>query len=332
MTRGGPYDCVLLNACGAAYDVAAGSTTFVPDTVFSPHVPYLRPPQVACNGPGLINAATVGQCPFGIVVAFRGTISPTETDPDSWMDWLNDFFAVPYTSNAGPFRLPGQVHRGFFDATTSIVEQVHALVVELSPGRNNPVFITGHSKGGPMATMAAMILGRNLGLPGVEPVVTFASPRPGDVAFRQGCDAVLRQIRYENHGDIVPLVPPSLTWFEKLVSELIGGSHIARRLHDLLLRARDWNYVPVGEKLFITRHGTVTPGEPEMLQEIAIVAEVTEDLFSGNFSSFARAHSLAPGGGYNLGVCGTSASDTARRLWINSLRHVLDDVPDAQRP
>ena len=60
--------------------------------------------------------------------------------------------------------------------------------------------------------------------------------------------------------------------------------------------------------------------------------ERTEDLVSGNFSSFARAQSLAPGGDSNLGVCGTSASDTASRLWINSLRHVLDDVPDAQRP
>jgi len=309
MTTGGPHDCVLLNACGAAYDVAAGATRYVPGRTFSPDVPYLQPPGVACNGPGLINAATVGQCPFGIVVAFRGTISPTDTDPDSWMDWLNDFFAVPYTSDSGPFRLPGQVHRGFFDATTSIVEQVHALVVELSPGPDNPVFITGHSKGGPMATIAALILAQNMGLPGVRPVVTFASPRPGDPAFRRGFDACLRQIRYENYGDIVPLVPPSLTWFEKLVSGLIGGSHVARRLHDLLLRARDWNYVPVGEKLFITRHGTVTPGEPDMLQHLAVVAEVTDDLISGNFSSFARAHSLAPGGGYHLGVCGAADAD-----------------------
>jgi hypothetical protein len=142
-------------------------------------------------------------------------------------------------------------------------------------------------------------------------IVPPAPTRPGDPAFRRGFDACLRQIRYENYGDIVPLVPPSLTWFEKLVSGLIGGSHVARRLHDLLLRARDWNYVPVGEKLFITRHGTVTPGEPDMLQHLAVVAEVTDDLISGNFSSFARAHSLAPGGGYHLGVCGADADDGA---------------------
>lgn len=304
MTAGGPHDCELLAASGAAYCVAAGAADFVPDTVFAPRVPYVAPPRVATGGPGRVNAATVGRCPFGIVVAFRGTISPTQSDPDSWVDWLYDFFAVPFTSGAGSFRLPGQVHLGFFDATTTIIEEVRALVAALDPGPETPVFVTGHSKGGAMATIGSLMLARNLGIPAVGPVVTFAAPRPGDAAFRAGFDAALRQIRYEHAGDIVPLVPPSLTRFEEAIGRVFAGSAAARRLRDLLHAAREWNYVPVGEKLFITRRGTVTPGEPEMLQQVAVLTEVMEDIVSGDFSSFARAHSIAPGGGYSRGVCG----------------------------
>jgi hypothetical protein len=304
MSLGGPHDCELLAASGAAYCVAAGATDFVPDGVFAPRVPYVALPRVATGGPGLVNAATVGRCPFGIVVAFRGTVSPTRSDPDSWVDWLYDFFAVPFTSAAGPFRLPGQVHLGFFDAVTTIIDEVRTLVAALDPGPDTPVFITGHSKGAAMATMAGYLLARNLGIPAVEPVVTFASPRPGDAAFRAGFDAVLRQVRYEHAGDIVPLLPPSLTRFEEAIGRLFAGSVPARRLRDLLHAARDWNYVPVGGTLFISRRGTVTPGEPDALQQLAVVTEVMEDLVTGDFSSFARAHSLAPGGGYSCGVCG----------------------------
>lgn len=304
MSLGGPHDCELLAASGAAYCVAAGATVFVPDTVYAPRVPYLAPPRVATGGPGLVNCATVGRCPFGIVVAFRGTISPTRSDPDSWVDWLYDFFAVPFTSGAGPFRLPGQVHRGFFDAVTSIIEEVHALVAALDPGPAVPVYVTGHSKGGAMATIGGLLLARDMGIPAVEPVVTFASPRPGDAAFRAGFDVALRQIRYENAGDVVPLVPPSLTRFEEVIGRLFAGTAAARRLRDLLHAAREWNYVPVGEKLFISRRGTLTAGEPDLLQQAAVMAELMEDVVTGDFSSFARAHSLAPGGGYSRGVCG----------------------------
>lgn len=304
MRLGGPHDCELLAASAAAYCVASGATVFVPDAVFAPRVPYLAPPAVAAGGPGLVNCATVGRCPFGIVVAFRGTISPTRSDPDSWVDWLYDFFAVPVAGGSGLSRLPGQVHRGFLDAVTSIIEEVHALVAALDPGPTAPVFITGHSKGGAMATIGSLLLARDMGIPVVEPVVTFASPRAGDAAFRAGFDACLRQIRYENAGDVVPLVPPSLTRFEEVISRLFSGTAAAGRLRDLLHAAREWNYAPVGEKLFVTRRGTLTAGEPDLLQQAAVMAELMEDVVTGDFSSFARAHSLAPGGGYFRGVCG----------------------------
>ena len=93
----GDLNCILLNACGAAYNIAPGTSTYTADGVYGPHVPYQGAPKTACGGSNLINAATVGQCPFGIVVAFRGTLPPAESDPDSLLDWLQDFFAEPIT-------------------------------------------------------------------------------------------------------------------------------------------------------------------------------------------------------------------------------------------
>ena len=195
-------NCILLNACGAAYNIAPGTCTYTADNTYSPNVPYAQDPQTACGGEGLIDAATVGQCPFGIVVAFRGTLPPSLKDPDSWLDWLQNFFAVPTSNSTGPNKVPGQVHSGFFNATTSIIQKVQSLVSACNPGPDNPVFVTGHSKGGAMASIGAYILSQNLGVPNVQPLVTFASAKPGDVGFQTGFQNALSQTRYENFKDV----------------------------------------------------------------------------------------------------------------------------------
>jgi hypothetical protein len=146
-------NCILLNACGAAYNVKPGTNVWTPDTIYSPNVPYTAPPKVAFGGEGFINVATVGPCPFGVVVAFRGTLPPSATDPDSWLDWLQNFLVGPISSPSGPNQIPGQVHSGFFNATTLIIQQVHDLVVALDPAGDTSVYVTGHSKGGAMATI-----------------------------------------------------------------------------------------------------------------------------------------------------------------------------------
>jgi hypothetical protein len=38
-----------------------------------------------------------------------------------------------------------------------------------------------------------------------------------------------------------------------------------------------------------------------------VVKEFGEDLWAEDFSSFANAHSLLPGNGYNSGVCGPAS-------------------------
>jgi len=305
-------NCVLLNACGAAYNIAPGTCTYVNRPPYSPNVTYTQGPQTACGGEGLINAATVGQCPFGIVVAFRGTLPPSLTDPDSWLDWMQNFFAVPTPSTSGPNRVPGQVHSGFFNGTATIIQKVHTLVSGYNPGPDNPVYVTGHSKGGAMASIAAYILSQNLGIPNVQPLVTFASPRPGDAGFKTGFENVLSQTRYENFKDIVPLLPPSVDFSQKLTGhaglEVLELTPVGRRLAHMLDSAKDWNYVPVGKTmLFITSTFQVIDNESVAQQTLDVVEEFVADLVQRNFSSFVKAHSLLPGNGYNSGVCGPTS-------------------------
>ena len=109
-------NCTLLCASGASYDINPLTGIYTPDAVFSPAVAYTVPP-TAISG-DQINACLVGQTSIGIVVAFRGTIPPG--DPDSFPDWLQDFFAEPVSAPG----LPGLVHSGFMDALNSLIAGV----------------------------------------------------------------------------------------------------------------------------------------------------------------------------------------------------------------
>jgi hypothetical protein len=299
-------DCILLNACGAAYNIGPGTCTYVADQVYAPHVPYQEPPQTACGGSQLINAATVGQCPFGIVVAFRGTLPASTNGPDSLLDWLQDFFAEPTTCTSGPNRVPGRVHSGFFEATTSIIEPIQALVAGYRPSAANPVYVTGHSKGGPMASIGAYILSQNLGAPVAPPVITFASPRPGDINFAGGLQKVLGQTRFENDRDIVPLLPPSTAFIDLVVAIVQLIPYVGKRLAALFQSAEAWNYMPVGTMQFITSAFQVISNESVEAQTWDVAKEFGEDAWTENFSSFGVAHSLLPRDGYNSGICGAS--------------------------
>jgi Lipase (class 3) len=297
---------ILLNACGAAYNIAPGTCTYAADQVYAPNIPYQGSPKTACGGSNLINAATVGQCPFGIVVAFRGTLPPSESDPDSLLDWLQDFFAEPTTCTSGPTRVPGRVHSGFFEATTSIIDQIQTLVSGYQPSATNPVYVTGHSKGGAMASIGAYILSQNLGLPVAPPVITFASPKPGDINFAGGFQKVLSQTRFENDRDIVPLLPPSTAFVDLVVAIVNLIPFVGTRMAALFRSAENWNYLPVGAMQFITSTFQVISNESVEAQIWDVAKEFGEDAWTENFSSFAAAHSLLPGNGYNSGVCGTA--------------------------
>src|SRR5260370_27476357 len=81
----------------------------------------------------------------------------------------------------------------------------------------------------------------------IKQVVTFAAPRSGDGAFQTGYQSVFKNhIRYENYGDLVPLLPPS-DEFVGLLAKAVGYiPDIGPDLSKLISEAAGWDYTPVG--------------------------------------------------------------------------------------
>ena len=124
------------------------------------------------------------------IVAFRGT------QPDQWQDILDD---ARFTM--GPWK-QGHAHEGFVAAFQRIAPRLLDAVKQHAP--NRPLWVTGHSLGAALATLAAEAL------PNVGGVCTFGSPLVGDQVFagffnQQGRN---RSFRYVNDHDIVTHLPP----------------------------------------------------------------------------------------------------------------------------
>jgi triacylglycerol lipase len=123
------------------------------------------------------------------VVAFRGT--------DDIRDWL---------ANLNVDRVDwfgGSVHRGFHLAEESLAGRV----LERLPESATPLWITGHSLGGALATLFAFRLqraGHN-----VAGLYTFGSPRVGCRCFAAQHDWLLhrKHFRVVHNSDAVPRVP-----------------------------------------------------------------------------------------------------------------------------
>ncbi|MFD2114851.1 Mbeg1-like protein [Paenibacillus yanchengensis] len=134
--------------------------------------------------------------PQATIVAFRGTSSA--------VDWISDFIAQQTTFS--PVKQAGQTHKGFTDIYLSMREQL--LDILLQTPLDRPLFITGHSLGGALATLAALDLSHNSQYQ--QPIVyTFGAPRVGDPTFARYYNKyIATHWRYQNEFDIVPHLPP----------------------------------------------------------------------------------------------------------------------------
>ena len=133
-----------------------------------------------------------------VVVAFRGSQDVT--------DWLVNFSFAQVDGDL--YDLPGRVHLGFSSALAAAWEPLVSAVQERAAG-GVPVWVTGHSLGGAMATLAAarfLELGLN-----VAPVYVFGQPRAGDQEFADAMQIEFEErfYRFANGLDVVPRVPPA---------------------------------------------------------------------------------------------------------------------------
>ncbi|MGC1218300.1 MAG: lipase family protein [Phormidesmis sp.] len=147
-----------------------------------------------------------------MVLAFRGSKEPK--------DWLTNVttqlcsFTLRKDGISTLSSYKGKVHTGFFLAWASIEDDVLAQISSWRSEQTQqdtklpPLYITGHSLGGALATMAAAALS-DYGVD-VAGVYTFGQPRVGDRTFVNQLNAHTRGkvFRFVNNNDIVPHVPP----------------------------------------------------------------------------------------------------------------------------
>jgi len=171
-------------------------------------VGFTAAPEEIVGGPLDVDAVLVGTTASTVVVAFRGTLAPT-LQPKTWdefweivKDWLNDTNAILIGDG-----YPGKVHKGFAESLDNLWGRLlHAVQKHVAGGK--PVLVTGHSKGGALATLAAIRLAT---AEIAKPLVfTFGSPRTGDSQFAAAYNqTVTMHWRIENQDDLVPHLPPS---------------------------------------------------------------------------------------------------------------------------
>lgn len=150
-------------------------------------------------------------------IAFRGTANVR--------NWLIDLDAAMTALDATV-----KVHAGFLRAADALVP---ALIQALLPAGADksalkPIFITGHSLGGALATLAAFALARE-GFP-IAAVYTFASPRVGNMAWKINYNFKLglgeKTFRVIAAGDGVPLVPGILAGYRHVGIEIFLDGRI----------------------------------------------------------------------------------------------------------
>ena len=130
-----------------------------------------------------------------IVIAFRGT------EPDELSDLLADLNAIPRGAMTH-----GLVHSGF----RGELDKLWDVVVEcLSNHKDKAVYITGHSLGAAMATIATSRVEERRE---VVQLTTFGSPRVGTRSFVKNISTP--HMRFVNNNDIVTKVPLALMGYK----------------------------------------------------------------------------------------------------------------------
>jgi hypothetical protein len=154
----------------------------------------------------------VGQTDTDIVLAFRGSESPTSID--GLKDWLvtnaDNLLVVPEGSIGTDFAAAGvgaRFHQGFMGALADIWGPLYSAVNGAYEAKERRIWVTGHSLGGALALLAAWRLQRNF-VP-IHRVVTFGAPMIGNAAAAAAFEKEFpgKIYRYVDKDDLVTKLP-----------------------------------------------------------------------------------------------------------------------------
>lgn len=162
-----------------------------------------------------------------VILAYRGT------EPLDPIDWLTDIDLDPEIYSFAPHGLTEsyRVHSGFYRSAMASSDRVISTLHRALRGESiledegrlkgleplKALYLTGHSLGGAVAAMMAIILltdpeYKNLARR-LKAVYTFGQPMLAEPKFAKKCEELLgdRMIRYIHRDDPVPHVPPRAT-------------------------------------------------------------------------------------------------------------------------
>ncbi|MEN8262105.1 MAG: lipase family protein [Nitrospirota bacterium] len=142
-----------------------------------------------------------------LCMAFRGT--------DEMSDWMDNANIFPENVLFGDF------HRGFWKSVLDVWDGLYSRYDKLRVIKKRPLFLTGHSLGGAMATIAAAKL-IHMDLPFTS-VYTFGQPRTmsRDTSRIFNVEAKSRFYRFQNNNDLVTRVP----------ARAMGYSHVGSYMY-----------------------------------------------------------------------------------------------------
>jgi hypothetical protein len=161
---------------------------------------------------------------IAVVVKVRNVVFVSMRGTQQLYDWFVNFNATkshPYTNVDIYF------HKGFHRATLSCMKDIHLEILKRF-GRNNIIYVTGHSLGGALAAILHALSSRghmhfpHIGyIPWDENLAThscytFGMPRYGNF---HAVAHFASPYHIYNHKDIVPTVPPRFLGFDDSLSE-----------------------------------------------------------------------------------------------------------------
>jgi hypothetical protein len=147
-----------------------------------------------------------------IVVAFRGTESPTSID--GLKDWLLsdalNLLILPEGDLGTDYVAAGvgaRFHQGFMKALSDIWDPLYQAVDAERKTSDRPLWLTGHSLGGALAVLAGWRFKRKF-VP-VHQIYTFGGPMVGNDIAAKAIDRELsgKIFRYVNLPDPIPMLP-----------------------------------------------------------------------------------------------------------------------------
>jgi pimeloyl-ACP methyl ester carboxylesterase len=148
---------------------------------------------------------------------------------DFWaevIDISTDVKFIPVPDGAG-----GLVHHGFLEGLTLVWDALKGYLTQIR-NESRKLWLTGHSLGAAVATLAAERLNRETDS-GVQGLYTYGSPRVGDSNFKSRFNQknlAERTFRVVNNSDLIARVPPRILYTHIGALKFIDN---AGHLHDI---------------------------------------------------------------------------------------------------